>query len=517
MELDLLRSQKEQMIMYLHDQGYSERYIDSHRNISEMISSHLDEIPGGTFDDAMTWACRLPYSSGYLGNIKSIIRNLKYYHTKGYLPGNGEIQAALKEIVPSCGQLDFTILQSRMDELLGYMEYSGYCKDYQRIIRDVGNRIIFQSRTIPWNSYEEIWEWYQSQHYKKYYLQNIQTALGLLQAFHLRNEFPRNVCNSNALCKPRAAYSKLNDEYRSLVDFSEDQRIRRSLSRSSIIGNRSAASNFLLYMQNLGLSALKMIDSSAVYSYYNSSAVRSNGRGLTPKIKSFLQDCISYDGECNRIIMLLPLAPTGRENIQYITDEESTSFVDALTDMRNGLSYRARAIGTLLYYTGMRRSDIANLKLDSIDLRRQIISIVQQKTQEPLVLPLAPVVGNAIYDYCALERPDSASDHLFVCSHAPHNGIDKNTIGYLINQVLDAADIRQNEGDRRGTLIFRHRVATKLLENNVAPAVISQTMGHRSPESLNPYLYTDKAHLKECALSIAMFPIGMEVFSRVCK
>ena len=517
MELDLLYSQKEQMIMYLHDQGYSERYIASHRNISEMISSHLDEISGGTFEDAMAWACKLPYSPGYLGNIKSIIRNLKYYHTKGYLPGNGEIRAALKETVPSCGNLDFTDLQSRMDELFKYMEDTGYCKEYQRIIRDVGNRIIFQSRSIPWNSYEEIWDWYQSQHYKKYYLQNIQTALGLLQAFHLRNEFPQNVSNSNALCTPRTAYSKLNDEYRSLVDFSEDQCIRRSLSSSSIIGNRSAASNFLLYMQNLGISTLNMIDSSAVYSYYDSSAVRTNGRGLTPKIKRFLQDCISYDAECSRIIMLLPLAPTGRENIQYITDEESYSFVDALSDMSNGLSYRARAVGTLLYYTGMRRSDIANLKLDSIDLRRQTISIVQQKTQEPLVLPLSPVVGNAIYDYCALERPDSASDHLFVCSCAPHNGIKKNSVGFLIDKVLDAADIRQNKGDRRGTHIFRHRVATKLLENNVAPPVISQTMGHRSPDSLDAYLYSDKVHLKECALSIAMFPIGMEVFSLVCK
>ena len=465
----------------------------------------------------MVWACKLPYSPGYLRIIKSIIRNLKYYHTKGYLPGNGEIQAALKEIIPSCGNLDFTNLQRRMCELLEYMEDTGYSKEYRRVISNVANRIIYQSRSIPWNSYEEIWNWYQSQNYKKYYLKNIRKALGLLQAFHLRNELPKNTSNSNALCKPRTAYEKLNDGYKTLVDFSEDQRIQRSLSSSSIIGNRSAASNFLLYMQNLGLQSLKMIDSSAIHSYYDSPAVRKNSRRLTPKIKSFLQDCISYDADCSRIIKLLPLTPTGRENIQYITEEESSAFVDALSDMSNNLSYRARAVGTLLYYTGMRRSDIANLKLDSIDLRRQIISIVQQKTQEPLILPLSPVVGNAIYDYCALERPDSASDYLFICSRAPHNNINKNTVGAIVGEVLDAANIRQNEGDRRGTHIFRHRVATKMLENNVAPAIISQTMGHGSPDSLNTYLYSDMVHLKECSLSISMFPMEKEVFSHVCK
>ena len=83
--------------------------------------------------------------------------------------------------------------------------------------------------------------------------------------------------------------------------------------------------------------------------------------------------------------------------------------------------------------------------------------------------------------------------------------------------MLDAANIRQNEGDRRGTHIFRHRVATKMLENNVAPAIISQTMGHGSPDSLNTYLYSDMVHLKECSLSISMFPMEKEVFSHVCK
>ena len=84
-----------------------------------------------------------------------------------------------------------------------------------------------------------------------------------------------------------------------------------------------------------------MIDSSAIHSYYDSPAVRKNGRGLTPKIKSFLQDCISYDADCSRIIKLLPLTPTGRENIQYITEEESSAFVDALSDMSNALYIRS--------------------------------------------------------------------------------------------------------------------------------------------------------------------------------
>ena len=65
--------------------------------------------------------------------------------------------------------------------------------------------------------------------------------------------------------------------------------------------------------------------------------------------------------ECGRVLSYVPKIRKTRNNIQYLTDAESDAFCTALEDMRNGLSYKYRAIGTLLYYTGMRCSDICCL------------------------------------------------------------------------------------------------------------------------------------------------------------
>jgi hypothetical protein len=50
------------------------------------------------------------------------------------------------------------------------------------------------------------------------------------------------------------------------------------------------------------------------------------------------------------------------------------------------------------------------------------------------------------------------------------------------------------------------------LGNGVPQPVISRTLGHTSPNSLEAYLSADFKHLKECALSIEGFPVSEGVF-----
>jgi integrase len=86
------------------------------------------------------------------------------------------------------------------------------------------------------------------------------------------------------------------------------------------------------------------------------------------------------------------------------------------------------------------------------------------------------------------------------------------SIANIVGKILHAAGIRQSQGERRGTHIFRHYLASSLLENGIPQPVISKVLGHTAPNSLEPYLRADFIHLKECALSIDCFPVFEEVF-----
>lgn len=209
----------------------------------------------------------------------------------------------------------------------------------------------------------------------------------------------------------------------------------------------------------------------------------------------------------------MPKIRKTRNNIQYLTDSESDAFCRALEDRQNGLSYKHRAIGTLLYYTGMRCSDICRLRLDSVDLQRSVIRFVQQKTGNSVEIPLSAIVENALIDHCLHERPATDSPYLFVTDRTPHRKLIRGAVQWTVAKVMEKAHIRQNKGDRKGSHIFQYRAVSRMAEKNIPTPVISAIVGHTSPKSLGPYLYADMKHIRECALGLEKYPIAEEVFS----
>src|SRR5665811_1441147 len=84
------------------------------------------------------------------------------------------------------------------------------------------------------------------------------------------------------------------------------------------------------------------------------------------------------------------------------------------------VSARDAAITVLALTTGLRACDIIGLRLSNIDWRGQTLGIVQQKTNNPLRLPLPTLVTATLADYVLGERPASHDDHVFLRSVAPH-------------------------------------------------------------------------------------------------
>jgi len=149
--------------------------------------------------------------------------------------------------------------------------------------------------------------------------------------------------------------------------------------------------------------------------------------------------------------------------------------------------------------------------MDCIDWSEDLIRVKQQKTDVPLELPLTAIVGNAIFDYITKERPKTGQAEIFLSQCHPYEALKSASLSSIANKIMKAAYIRQGKGNRRGFHIFRHHLATTLLGNGIPQPVISRTLGHTSPDSLDPYLSADFPHLKECSLSVERFPLRKEV------
>lgn len=198
MELTCLLESKGKLLEYMASQQFSERYITEHRRLVELIARHIGTEGWSTFGDVFSWIDSQPYTDLYRDNRYRHISNLEYFCQKGYFHGNGEIQAALKERVHSCGALGLLYLQEHVDELISYMRSVDYSEHHIHRLRQVCNRIVYLSRSIPWDSYADIWSWYQQQGLRPESLQDILTILGILEAFHIRDEMPGCILRSPA-------------------------------------------------------------------------------------------------------------------------------------------------------------------------------------------------------------------------------------------------------------------------------------------------------------------------------
>jgi integrase len=182
--------------------------------------------------------------------------------------------------------------------------------------------------------------------------------------------------------------------------------------------------------------------------------------------------------------------------VPVLTVEEK----EAVAEACGRASSRDSAITLLALLTGLRGCDIAGLMLDGIDWRMGRISLVQQKTGNPLTIPLPAAAGNALSDYLLHERPLTTDRHVFILSRAPYTGLStRETIRQVIKKVFEDAGVRPHT---IGTRLTRHNVASGMLAAEVDHPVISAVLGHTDPVSVDSYLDMNVEQLRCCVLPL---------------
>jgi integrase len=404
-------------------------------------------------------------------------------------------------------------LRDNYPKLISYMETNGYSKIYvDRLKREI-EKILSSVDSKDWSCYTDVYLEYTKTSDSPDYLRNKRTFIGAIEQFDVHGRYPDGRRRHELF--ERGTYPLLSPEFKSVIDYYCKAEKKRGKKTTTIYSESHNAATFFLSLQQKGIYSLDKITEEVVLSIF----VSPDGKLLRSysykkNIAAVFKACIPYHPEtCPRILAFLPALRETKKNIQYLTSEEIQKIKSALADSENPLALGDKAIGMLALYTGLRGCDIAGMTLDSIDWDRDLIYITQQKTEFPLELPLTTVVGNAIYNYLTSERPHTESRYLFVSQNKPYERLKSRSIGNVAVRIMKAAGIRQTKGDRKGFHIFRHHLATALLGNGVPQPVISRTLGHTSPDSLEAYLSADFSHLKECSINIERFPVSKEVFS----
>ena len=183
------------------------------------------------------------------------------------------------------------------------------------------------------------------------------------------------------------------------------------------------------------------------------------------------------------------------------TPEEVENILNVV-DRSNPLGKRNYAILLLAARLGMRTGDICALKFNNLNWEENRIEFIQEKTGNPLSLPLLNEIGEAIIDYIKYGRPKSELDNIFMLHKAPYTALTGKSLSYLVKKYTLAAGINLTHERKSGLHTMRHSLASALLEKDTPLPVISEILGHAETESTNSYLRIAISKLKECALEV---------------
>jgi integrase/recombinase XerD len=182
-----------------------------------------------------------------------------------------------------------------------------------------------------------------------------------------------------------------------------------------------------------------------------------------------------------------------------LSDEQALQVLKCI-DHTTPEGARDYAICQLLYTYGVRNRQICQLCFDDIDWINNTIHFKALKHGKDSDLPLTMVVGEGLLDYIQNNRPICSTSYVFLTTRAPYHALNSSrssTLSYMTSHYIQIAGI---ELASKGTHVFRHCLASRMLEQGHSLKAIADVLGHRHLSSTLHYAKIDFSHLKQVAL-----------------
>jgi len=168
--------------------------------------------------------------------------------------------------------------------------------------------------------------------------------------------------------------------------------------------------------------------------------------------------------------------------------------VMAAVDLDDIFGLRDRAILEVLYSTGMRRQELASLKITDLDDDRGVITVRQGKGKRDRTVPIGARAVAWVRRWLDEERHHWVTDPdeglIFLSKHGEELGL--NWLSLMVAGHVDAAAI----GKRGSCHLFRHTMATLLLEGGADVRFIQEMLGHASTSTTQIYTRVSIQKLK---------------------
>ncbi len=291
-------------------------------------------------------------------------------------------------------------------------------------------------------------------------------------------------------------YQKLLEDYLAYL------KRERNLAESTI---RVRRRDLIPFLEDLGADAvsdrLENLLPERVHSFLAKSQAGSQpmSRETQAALRTFFRFCIQQGYLKRDLTQAVPSIRTYKlSGIPRAVSEEDARKVLLSIDRTTRTGRRDFAIIQLLYTYGARGCQVRGLKLQNLEWRQGRIRFSGFKGGKEVVEPLTLEVGESLLEYLRQGRPDSKYPEVFLTAVAPFRPLKgSSNVSTMVGERIRRAGVT---GCPKGSHVFRHAFASRMLQHGQSLKTIADLLGHRHINTSFIYTKIDLETLRQLPL-----------------
>ena len=268
----------------------------------------------------------------------------------------------------------------------------------------------------------------------------------------------------------------------------------RGLTGATVRGYVDRARRFMAGLGPVGLGQVTAAEVTAAVLRESAVVSVSATQNFVASVRAFLRFCF-IEGLIEVDLSQAALPVTGRRRSSLprgISKDEAAALLGSC-DRRTGIGRRDYALIITLLRLGLRRSEVARIRLEDIDWRAGELMVVGKGARRDR-LPLPVDVGEALAAYLTRGRPVTDRREVFLQARASFEPIAAGTVASTVRRACRRAGVPEVGSHR-----LRHTVACEMVAVEVPLVQIAQVLRHRSLQSTAIYARVDLDRLRPLA------------------
>ena len=282
-----------------------------------------------------------------------------------------------------------------------------------------------------------------------------------------------------------------------LMDYLHYLKVERGLSENTINSYGIDLKLFLEYLRENEIPSFNQINKEVIVNYMQSEKNNNKANSSILRSVSSLRKFFQYLAQ-EKIIekdpMLLIDTPKKKQHLPQVLTKEEVEKLLRSPNTGQVLGLRDRAMLELMYATGLRISEIINLKLEDLHLTMGTLQTLGKGHKERIV-PVGDEAIKWVNRYLEEARPkllkQKRSNYLFLNFHG--NNLTRQGVWKNLKAEVRKAGIQKNITPHT----LRHSFATHILENGADLRIVQELLGHADISTTQIYTHLSNKQLAD--------------------